>query len=57
MLYEVITIVGLLGPSGGGKTTLMRSVVGAQIVAGGPMPMQRRLPKRGFKNIFSYHFV
>lgn len=28
-------IVGLLGPSGGGKTTLMRAVVGAQIVAGG----------------------
>ena len=28
-------IVGLLGPSGGGKTTLMRSIVGAQIVAGG----------------------
>lgn len=28
-------IVGLLGPSGCGKTTLMRSVVGVQIVAGG----------------------
>ena len=28
-------IVGLLGPSGGGKTTLMRSIVGAQVVAGG----------------------
>jgi ABC-2 type transport system ATP-binding protein len=28
-------IIGLLGPSGGGKTTLMRSIVGAQIVAGG----------------------
>ncbi len=28
-------IVGLLGPSGGGKTTLMRSIVGAQIIAGG----------------------
>ncbi len=28
-------IVGLLGPSGGGKTTLMRAIVGAQIVAGG----------------------
>jgi ABC-2 type transport system ATP-binding protein len=29
------TITGLLGPSGCGKTTLMRSVVGTQIVAGG----------------------
>ena len=28
-------IVGLLGPSGGGKTTLMRAIVGAQIVGGG----------------------
>lgn len=28
-------IVGLLGPSGGGKTTLMRAIVGAQIVDGG----------------------
>ncbi|WP_084124907.1 ABC transporter ATP-binding protein [Demequina sp. NBRC 110054] len=28
-------VVGLLGPSGGGKSTLMRSIVGAQIVAGG----------------------
>lgn len=28
-------ITGLLGPSGGGKTTLMRSIVGVQIVAGG----------------------
>lgn len=28
-------IVGLLGPSGGGKTTLMRAIVGAQIVASG----------------------
>jgi ABC-2 type transport system ATP-binding protein len=28
-------LVGLLGPSGGGKSTLMRSVVGAQRVAGG----------------------
>ncbi len=29
------TITGLLGPSGCGKTTLMRSVVGTQIIAGG----------------------
>jgi ABC-2 type transport system ATP-binding protein len=29
------SIVGLLGPSGCGKTTLMRAVVGVQIVAGG----------------------
>ncbi|MBG0827309.1 ABC transporter ATP-binding protein [Planomonospora sp. ID67723] len=28
-------ILGLLGPSGCGKTTLMRSVVGVQVVAGG----------------------
>jgi len=28
-------VVGLLGPSGGGKTTLLRSIVGVQIVAGG----------------------
>lgn len=29
------TVTGLLGPSGGGKSTLMRSIVGVQIVAGG----------------------
>jgi ABC-2 type transport system ATP-binding protein len=29
------SVVGLLGPSGGGKTTLMRSIVGVQQVAGG----------------------
>jgi ABC-2 type transport system ATP-binding protein len=29
------TLVGLLGPSGCGKTTLMRSLVGTQVVAGG----------------------
>ncbi len=29
------SITGLLGPSGGGKTTLMRAIVGSQIVAGG----------------------
>ena len=28
-------VVGLLGPSGGGKSTLMRAVVGVQVVAGG----------------------
>jgi ABC-2 type transport system ATP-binding protein len=28
-------VVGLLGPSGCGKTTLMRSIVGVQVVAGG----------------------
>jgi ABC-2 type transport system ATP-binding protein len=32
---EAGTVTGLLGPSGGGKTTLMRSVVGAQIVLAG----------------------
>jgi ABC-2 type transport system ATP-binding protein len=29
------TITGLLGPSGGGKSTVMRSIVGVQKVAGG----------------------
>jgi ABC-2 type transport system ATP-binding protein len=28
-------VVGLLGPSGGGKTTLMRAIVGVQVVQGG----------------------
>jgi ABC-2 type transport system ATP-binding protein len=28
-------VVGLLGPSGGGKSTLLRSIVGVQVVAGG----------------------
>jgi ABC-2 type transport system ATP-binding protein len=28
-------VVGLLGPSGGGKTTLLRSIVGVQVVAAG----------------------
>lgn len=28
-------VVGLLGPSGGGKTTLLRSIVGVQVIAGG----------------------
>ena len=28
-------VTGLLGPSGGGKSTLMRAIVGVQIVAGG----------------------
>jgi ABC-2 type transport system ATP-binding protein len=29
------TVTGLLGPSGGGKSTLMRSIVGVQRIAGG----------------------
>jgi ABC-2 type transport system ATP-binding protein len=29
------TLVGLLGPSGGGKSTLMRAIVGVQVVHGG----------------------
>ena len=29
------SLVGLIGPSGCGKTTLMRSLVGTQLVAGG----------------------
>jgi ABC-2 type transport system ATP-binding protein len=28
-------VVGLLGPSGGGKTTLLRAIVGVQVTAGG----------------------
>ncbi len=28
-------VVGLLGPSGGGKTTLLRSIVGVQVIASG----------------------
>ena len=28
-------VVGLLGPSGGGKSTLMRAIVGVQVVASG----------------------
>lgn len=28
-------VVGLLGPSGGGKSTLMRAIVGVQVIAGG----------------------
>ena len=30
------SVTGLLGPSGCGKTTLMRAIVGVQIVASGP---------------------
>ncbi|WP_020658915.1 ABC transporter ATP-binding protein [Amycolatopsis benzoatilytica] len=29
------TVTGVLGPNGGGKSTLLRSIVGVQIVAGG----------------------
>jgi ABC-2 type transport system ATP-binding protein len=36
------TITGLLGPSGCGKTTLMRSIVGTQIVAGGTVTVLGR---------------
>ncbi|MDX6287402.1 MAG: type transport system ATP-binding protein [Frankiales bacterium] len=32
---ETETVTGLLGPSGCGKTTLIRAIVGVQIVAGG----------------------
>jgi ABC-2 type transport system ATP-binding protein len=35
-------VVGLLGPSGGGKTTLMRSIVGVQRVAGGQVTVLGR---------------
>jgi ABC-2 type transport system ATP-binding protein len=33
------TLVGLIGPSGCGKTTLMRSLVGTQIIAGGQVDL------------------
>ncbi len=36
------TITGLLGPSGCGKTTLMRSIVGTQIIAGGTVTVLGR---------------
>ena len=36
------TITGLLGPSGCGKTTLMRSIVGTQIIAGGTVTVMGR---------------
>jgi ABC-2 type transport system ATP-binding protein len=32
---EAGTVTGLLGPSGGGKTTLIRAIVGVQRIAGG----------------------
>jgi ABC-2 type transport system ATP-binding protein len=35
-------VVGLLGPSGCGKTTLMRSIVGVQVVAGGEIEVLGR---------------
>jgi ABC-2 type transport system ATP-binding protein len=35
-------VVGLLGPSGCGKTTLMRSVVGVQVVSGGDVEVLGR---------------
>src|SRR3954464_3513355 len=50
------SVTGLLGPSGGGKSTLMRSVVGVQQVAGGEIrvlglaagsaPLRRRVGYR-----------
>jgi ABC-2 type transport system ATP-binding protein len=36
------TITGLLGPSGCGKTSLMRSIVGTQIIAGGTVTVLGR---------------
>jgi ABC-2 type transport system ATP-binding protein len=36
------TITGVLGPSGCGKTTLMRSIVGTQIIAGGTVTVLGR---------------
>ena len=36
------TITGLLGPSGCGKTTLMRSIVGTQIITGGTVTVLGR---------------
>jgi ABC-2 type transport system ATP-binding protein len=36
------TVTGLLGPSGCGKTTLMRAIVGVQVVAGGSVQVLGR---------------
>jgi ABC-2 type transport system ATP-binding protein len=41
------SVVGLLGPSGCGKTTLMRAVVGVQIVAGGSVTVLATRPAAG----------
>ena len=41
-------VVGLLGPSGCGKTTLMRSIVGVQVVSDGEIDM--RLSWRALSN-------
>jgi ABC-2 type transport system ATP-binding protein len=42
LTVEPGTVTGLLGPSGCGKTTLMRSIVGVQIVAGGEVTVLGR---------------
>lgn len=56
-------VVGLLGPSGCGKTTLMRAIVGAQIVASGQVtvlgrpagdPALRRLVGYGTQSAAAY---
>ncbi len=39
-------VIGLLGPSGCGKTTLMRAIVGVQIVAGGTVTCWANRPAR-----------
>ncbi len=38
------TVTGLMGPSGGGKSTLMRAIVGVQEVAGGRVRCSARWP-------------
>lgn len=40
----------------GGKGQTARTGVSINGFEGGQMPLFRRLPKRGFKNIFSHHF-
>ena len=35
-------VVGLLGPSGGGKSTLLRAIVGVQKIAGGQITVLGR---------------
>lgn len=37
------SITGLLGPSGSGKTTVMRSIVGTQVITGGTVEVLGRL--------------
>ena len=49
------SITGLLGPSGCGKTTLLRSVVGVQLVAGGSVSvLGRQAGSRALRGTIGY---